>query len=466
MKNLARLTTISIATLALCGAPAFAQPEPTSIAIRNAKIVTVSGAAIAKGTVVMRNGLIEAVGDNVAIPADALIVEGDGLTVYPGLVDGLSTWGMASAAAAGGGGGRGGRGAAAPAAAATPAAPPSRGPEDRPSTTSWLKAADEIQPGDRRIELARSAGFTSAVVFPTRGIFAGQGSVINLAGERAADMVLVPSVGQYISVSRGGGGGGGGGQGFPGSLMGYIAYIRQIYLDVDYYKMIKAEYEKNPRGMKRPEYDRALEGVMESKRILLPANRWVEVERMLNFSAELKQPTILYGMREGFDSRSTDHLKGKNTPVLVSLRWPEAQRDRDPDDEETLRTLELRAKAPGSPAALKKAGIPFALYTDGLDQARDIQRAVKKAMDSGLAREDAVRALTLSPAEIFGVADRLGSIEKGKIANLTVTRGDLFDDRTRVEMVFIDGKKHTPAPDAAGGRGGAATTEPPQGMRR
>jgi hypothetical protein len=464
MKNLAGLTCISIATLVLCGACALAQPEPTSIAIRNAKIVTVAGATIAKGTVVMRNGLIEAVGDNVAVPADALVIEGDGLTVYPGLVDGLSTWGMGAPAAAGGGGGRGGRGAAAPAgAAATPAAPPSRGPEDRPSTTSWLKAADEIQPGDRRIELARSAGFTSAVVFPTRGIFAGQGSVINLAGEKAADMVLVPSVGQYISVSRGGGGGGGG---FPGSLMGYIAYIRQIYLDVDYYKMVKAEYEKNPRGMKRPEYDRALEGVMESKRILLPANRWVEVERMLNFSAELKQPTILYGMREGFDSRSTDHLKGKNTPVLVSLRWPEAQRDRDPDDEETLRTLELRAKAPGSPAALKKAGIPFALYTDGLDQARDIQRAVKKAMDSGLAREDAVRALTLSPAEIFGVADRLGSIEKGKIANLTVTRGELFDDRTRVEMVFIDGKKHTPAPDATGGRGGAAPTEPPQGMRR
>ncbi len=74
-----------------------AQPEPTSIAIRNAKIVTVSGATIAKGTVVLRNGLIEAVGDNVAVPADALVIEGDGLTVYPGLVDGLSTWGMGPA---------------------------------------------------------------------------------------------------------------------------------------------------------------------------------------------------------------------------------------------------------------------------------------------------------------------------------------------------------------------------------
>jgi Amidohydrolase family len=460
MKNL-------LTALILCSAFAFAQPEPTSIAIRNAKIVTVSGATIAKGTVVLRNGLIEAVGDNVAVPADSLVIEGDGLTVYPGLVDGLSTWGMGTAGAAGGNGrgGGGGRGnAAATATAATPAPPPSRGPEDRPSTTSWVKAADELQPGDRRIELARNAGFTSAVVFPERGIFAGQGSIINLAGAKASDMVLVPSVGQYIGLTGGRGGGGGGG--FPGSLMGVIAYIRQIYLDADYYKMLKSEYDKNPRGMKRPEYDRALEGVIESKRILLPANRWVEVERMLNFSAELKQPTILYGLREGFDPRSTDHLKGTKTPVLVSLRWPEAARDRDPDEEDTLRTLELRAKAPSSPAALKKAGIPFALYTDGLDQARDIQRAVKKAMDNGLSREDAIRAMTLSPAEIYGVADRLGSIEKGKMANLVVTRGDLFDDRTRVEMVFVDGKKHVPAPDATGGRGGAATTETPQGMRK
>jgi len=446
--------------LVVCSAFAYAQPEPTSVAIRNAKIVTVSGSTIAKGTVVLRNGLIEAVGDSVAVPADALVIEGEGLTVYPGLVDGLSTWGMGSAGAATGGGGRGGgRGAAATPAAAAAAEPRSRGPEDRPQTTSWIKAADELQPTDRRIELARSAGFTSAVVFPERGIFAGQGSVINLAGAKASDMVLVPSVGQYIAM--GGGRGGGGGGGFPGSLMGVIAYVRQIYLDADYYTMLKKAYEANPRGMKRPEYDRALEGVIESKRILLPANRWVEVERMLNFSKELKQPTVLYGLREGYDARATDHLKGANTPVLVSLKWPEAQRDRDPDDEDSLKALELRDKAPGSPAAMKKAGIKFALYTDGLDQTRDIQRAVKKAMDSGLSREDAIRALTLSPAEIYGVADRLGSLEKGKIANLVVTRGDLFDDRTRVEMTFIDGKKYTPAPEAPG-RGGAAATETPQ----
>ena len=97
----------------------------------------------------------------------------------------------------------------------------------------------------------------------------------------------------------------------------------------------------------------------------------------------------------------------------------------------------------------------FALYSDGIEQPRELQRAVKKAIDAGLSREDAIRALTLSAAEIYGVADRLGSIDAGKIANLVVTKGDLFDNMTKVEMIFVDGKKYKPAPEQAapGGRG-------------
>jgi hypothetical protein len=433
-----------LCALIVCGLTALGQPAPTSIAIRNAKIVTVSGPVINKGTVIVRDGLIEAVGESIAVPADAQVIDGEGMTVYPGLVDALSTWGMPGASATGG---RGGRGAA---VASAPAEPPAMGPEDRPRTTSWIKAADEIQINDRRIETARNAGFTTAVVFPTRGIFGGQGSVIDLAGEKPEAMVLVPSVGQYIAMNTGRGFGGG----FPSSLMGVIAYVRQIYLDADHYKLVKAAYERDPRGMKRPEYDRALEGVIESKRILLPAARLVEMDRMLRFGEELKQPTVLYGMREGY--RAADLLKKHNAPVLVSLRWPEMARDADPDDVDSMRTLENRAKAPATPGILKQAGVKFAFYTDGVDTPREIQRAVKKAIDNGLSREDAVRALTLSPAEIYGVADRLGSIEKGKIANLVVTRGEIFDDRTRVEMTFIDGVKHTPTPET-GGRGGAGT---------
>jgi hypothetical protein len=445
---------------------------PSTVAIHNAKIVTVSGPVIAKGTIVVRNGLIEAVGENVQVPADAWVVDGEGMTVYPGLIDGLSTVGIAGAAPAAAGGGRGGRGGrgnvAAPAQTTAPAvqaAPAERswGPEDRPQTTSWLLAADELQAGDGRVETVRGSGITTAVTFPTRGIFAGQGSIIDLvSGEKAAEMVLVPSAGQYLSLGGGRGGGGGGG-GFPSSLMGVISYIRQIYLDADHYKLVKDTYAKDPRGMQRPEYDRALEGVLASKRILLPANQLVEIDRILRFGAELKQPMILYGAREAYRPEAIELLKKANVPVLLSTRWPAAPaRSADAEDTETLRTLIERDQAPTAPAALQKAGVKFALYSDGQDTPRDFQRAIKKAIDNGLSREDALRALTLSPAEIYGIADRVGSIEKGKIANLVLTKGEIFDDRTTVVMVFVDGKKYTPAEAAApGGRGGATATDEP-----
>jgi imidazolonepropionase-like amidohydrolase len=188
----------------------------------------------------------------------------------------------------------------------------------------------------------------------------------------------------------------------------------------------------------------------------------VEVDRMIHFAAELKQPAIYYGLREGFEPRSVEYLKKANATVLVSMRWPEKGRDQDPDQVDLYRTMEIREKAPTTPAILKKNGIRFALYSDGLDQPRDLQRAVKKAIDNGLSREDALRALTLTPAEIWGVADRVGSIEKGKIANLVVTKGEIFDNTTKIEFVMVDGNKYVPIPEVtpAGGRGGAIPTGP------
>ena len=444
--------------------------NPRTLAIRNAKIVTVSGPVLNKGTVVVRNGLIEAVGENLAVPAGAWTIDGEGMTVYPGLIDSLSTVGIPSLATATTAAGRGGRGqttttreptpVTAPATAAAPVTP-AMGPEDRPATTSWVLAANEIDPSDRRIESVRSAGFTTTVTFPARGIFGGQGSIIDLASaERAGEMVVVPAVGQYLAVSRGGGMFGGFGAGFPNALMGYIAYIRQVYLDAEHYKLLKEAYEHSPRGMERPPYDRALEGVLESKRILLPANRVVEMDRMLRFATELKQPVILYGMREAYRPEAAPLLKKYGSPVLVSMHWSEPPRDPDPEAYRTMRSLENIDQGPSAPALLQKAGVPFALYSDGLDQPRELQRAVKKAIDAGLARQDAIRALTLSPAEIYGVADRIGSIEVGKIANLVVTKGDLFDDHTQIEMIFVDGKQYKPAPEPPAGGGRSATEEP------
>jgi len=429
-----------------------AAEPPAFIAIRNARVVTVAGPVIERGAVVVQNGFITDVGASVSVPPGAWVVEGEGLTVYPGLIDALSTWGLIEGAVlASPTGGRAATPAPAP-SPSLPSGPPSRGPEDRPATTSWLKAADQVQIADRRLEQARNAGFTTAVSFPHRGIIAGHGAALSLAGETAGQMVMSPDAGLYLTLSTSGQFGS-----FPGSLMGSIAYIRQVWLDAAHYRQAKDLYARNTPGLVRPNYDRALEGVLDARRILLPATSRVEIERMIRFAAELHTPAVLYGLHQGY--RSAEVLKTAGLPVIVSAKWPVKARDADPEEEETLRTLETRDKAQSTPAALAGAGVKFAFSSDGLESPREFVRAVKKSIDAGLKPEDAIRALTLSAAEIYGIAQRTGSIEKGKVANLTIIAGDLFDDRSQVRMLFIDGRKYLPTPETPPPPGGV----PPSG---
>ncbi len=402
---------------------------PSGLAIRNAKVVTVSSGTLPKATVLIRDGLIEAVGPDLNVPADSWVIEGEGLTVYPGLVDALSTLGQD------------GPRQNAPSAATQPA-PPARGPEDRPRTFSWERIADKLRATDPRVESARSQGFTSAATFPLAGIFAGQGAIMNLGDARPSRLIVLSPAGQYVSFVIGGGGG----RGFPSSLMGVFAYIRQIYLDLDHYKQAKAAYDRDPKGRTRPEYDRALEGLAESPRLLFPAVSLGEIDRVTRFAKELNVPAVLFGLHEGY--RAPEILKASGLPVLVSTKWPTRAPDADPEQVESARALETRAKAASTPGILAKNGIKFAFYSDG-QSASDMLRGVKKAMQMGLPEADALRALTLAPAEIFGVADRMGSIEKGKIANLVVTRGDLLSDRPRIEYIIVDGIKYLPPPPPA-----------------
>jgi imidazolonepropionase-like amidohydrolase len=424
--------------IALSWTVALFAEAPLTFAIRNARIVTVSGPILQRGTVVMRDGLIQDVGENVAVPADAWVIEGEGLTVYPGLIDALNAWGIRESSRATSTASR-----RRPAAVRSPVprqpSAVARGPEDRPSNTSWRRAADMVNPKDRRIETWRNAGFTSAVAFPTGGIFTGQGAVINLAGKKPGEMVVCSPAGLYLgfSTSRAGG--------FPVSLMGVMAYVRQIFLDADHYRRAKQLYARNAAGRKRPAYDRALEGMLDAPRVLLPASRAVEIERMLRLAAEIKANTVLYGGHEAY--RVAELLRQSGTPVLVSLNWPERNKDADPEQVESLRVTEMRERAPSTPATLVKAGVRFAFFSGGIAKPGDVLKGVRRALVAGLSQDDAVRALTLSPSEVYGVDDRLGSVDKGKIANLVVTNGDLFQDSTKVKYVFVDGKKFEPAPE-------------------
>lgn len=405
--------------------------EPQYFAIRGARIVPVSGPPVENATVVMAHGVITAIGKDVAIPPDAWVVEGKGLTVYPGLFDSFTDVGIPAATPASGGSGEGG-----PRRPATQEV--SRGPEDRPGTTPWRSAADEVSLSDKRIDSWRNAGFTTVVSAPKGGMFPGQASLLDLAGDRASELVVKTPVAIPVSLQPSGGFGN-----FPGSLMGALAYVHQVWIDTDWSTRAQTVYDKNPRGVARPPYDHTesvlAEALEDHTLVLIPANNSVQLLRALQLVEVWRVGGVIYGGQMAYEVAG--EIGAKKVPVLVNLKWPEAEKDADPDEKPSLRTLRFRDKAPSSPAALAKAGVKFAFYSGGITAPKDILKAAKKSIDAGLAPDAALRALTITPAEIYGVSDRLGSIETGKIANLVVTDGDLFNEKTKIKMVFVDGKR-------------------------
>jgi len=406
--------------------------EPSYFAIRGAKVVPVSGPVMENATVVIGRGVIAAVGKDVKVPEDAWVIDGKGLTVYPGLFDAFTDLGIVAPAAGEGGTGR---------AAAAPGEV-GHGPEDRPSATPWRNGADEASLGDKRIETWRNGGFTTTVSAPRGGFFPGQAAVLDLAGERAGDLVVKSPVAIPLSLQPAGGFRGG----FPNSQMGVLAYVHQVWLDTDWSTKAQAAYEKNPRGVARPRYDRveaALAEALEDQAVvLIPANTAVQLRRGLQLAERWHVNGVLYGGQMAYEVAR--EIAAKKMAVLVDLKWPEADKDADPDDTPSLRVLRFRERAPSSPAALAKAGVQFAFYDGGIARPKDVLKSAKKAIDAGLAPEAALRAMTLGPAEIFGVADRLGSLEAGKIANLVVTEGDLFDEKSKIKYVFVDGRRFEP----------------------
>jgi imidazolonepropionase-like amidohydrolase len=455
--NAVRLRTLaSVATCTVLAAPAAAQ-SPATIAIQNARIVPVSGPAIDTGTIVIGGGLIRAVGARVEVPSEAVVIDGTGLTIYPGLIDAMSDFGLTSGGASSGAQ-SGGSGQAGPPRAATPARP-ARGPQDRPGSTPWLQAADEFRPDARRLETWRHGGFTAIVATPSTGILPGQSAVINLSGAERTEAVVRSRVALPVSMRPSGGF-----ASFPGSLMGVMAYVRQVFSDTRHYGALSRQYESNPRGRTRPEYDRTVlalhEALTAKTPVLLPAVTVPEIDRMLRFAQELEVPAVLYGGHEA--AGAAPRLAQARVPVLVSAKWPEKSRDADPDAVESLRVLELREQAPAAPAALAAQKVTFAFYSDGLPGPKEMMANVRKAIAAGLTADAALRALTLDAAQIYGVADRLGSLEAGKIANLVVTSGPLFDEKTTITHVFVDGTRFDVPEAPSPARSGPPTSSAPR----
>jgi hypothetical protein len=285
----------------------------------------------------------------------------------------------------------------------------------------------------------------------------GQSALINLAGDTPQQMIVQSPVAMHVGFTplRGS---------YPGSLMGVFATLRQMLLDAGRYRVAQQVYERSPRGTRRLPQDRSLENLIPVLEGIMPlvfyADREREILRVLDLADEFKLRPIIAGGIESW--KVIDRLQKGNVPVLLSLNFPRRTTAAMPEaDPEPLRILRQRVEAPQTAAKLYAGHIRFAFQSGGMTNIADFVANAAKTTESGLSKEQALRALTLSAAEIFGVADRLGSIETGKIANLTVVRGDLFDRNSRIVHVFIDGRPVDLRPAAgvpAASRGIAAGT--------
>ena len=331
-------------------------------AITNARIVTVSGPVIERGTVVIRNGLIAAAGANITAPPDARVIDGAGLTVYPGLIDSYTNLALPEAAPAPSPGGGGGGGAFF--LLQQQPRPPSGPNSTQPAGLQpEVMVEDVIRPGGTEIESWRNTGVTTALTSPRSGIWMGQSALINLSGETPQQMIVRSPVAMHVGFTplRSGA--------YPGSLMGVFSTLRQMMLDAQRYRDSMQIYERNPRGMRRPETDRSLAAlipVVDGRMpVVMLANTEREIARALDLASEFKLKLIIAGGQEA--DRVADRLAKQNVPVLLSLNLPRRTTAAMPEaDPEPLRVLRAARRSPTNSGQTRESGSAFRVSI-GLD---------------------------------------------------------------------------------------------------
>lgn len=410
---------------------AFAAPGVTaqsseSYAIRNARIVTVTGAVIERGTVVVRDGKIAAVGASVSIPAGAKVIDATGLSVYPGMIDAGTTLGLEEIGSVAGG----------------------QDTSEMGTNNADVHVEVAVNASSTHIPVTRVNGITAALTAPGGGLIAGRSAVINLAGWNWKEMLVKAPAALHINWPGGGGGrgfGGGFGQQQAGGADARSAAdrqvdeLKQILRDAKAYADAK-DARARDASLPRQDVDLKKEALVPFARgqapLVIHTQMARDIRRAIEFADEMKVKIIISGGVEAH--KVADLLKTKNVPVLVGpvVRMP--VNEDDPYDWPYANA-----------GLLAKAGVKIAFQTQSSAEARDLPYHAGMAAAYGLPKEEALKAVTIYPAEIFGVADKLGSIEVGKVANLIVTDGDPLEVLTQIKHLFINGKsvpltsKHT-----------------------
>lgn len=392
-------------------------PEPgpqETVAIRNATVFPMDGDPITAGTVVFSSGKIVAIGSDVEVPGDARLIDGTGLFVYPGMMDAGTSMGLAEIT----------QGAA--------------GTVDRAETGNWnpnVKALWGIDPHSAHIGVTRVVGITHVISRPTGGILAGKAALINMGGYTATGMAVVPEIATVIQLpgqrGRFGRFGGESSDNGGSSGMSPLDSLRMILDDARAYGKAEAAYAADstlPRpttDLKLASLQAVLAGTMPA---IFPAQSESDIRKAVEFAESEEIRPVILGGRDSW--RMTDYLVEHDVPVVFTGVLDLPPRDDDPYD-----------AMYHAPVVLREAGVKFAIASgEPNPDVRNLPYHAGMAAAFGLDHDDAIKAVTIWPAEIFGVGGQLGTIAPGKIANLVVTDGDLLEAHTNTRYLFIDGR--------------------------
>ena len=402
-----------------------------TFAITNARIVTVSGAVIENGTIVISNGKIAAIGANASVPAGAEKIDGTGLSVYPGMIDAGTNMGLVEI----------GNGVA--------------GSVDVAETGDInpnAKAILGINPNSANINVTRVNGITTVLSVPSSGDVAGQAAVINLNGSTQMEMAVVPTFAMVVNYPR------------VSTFAGFtptgprivefsqavktrdkkLEDLKKVFDNAMQYAKAKEAYEKDKTlpyigtDLKMEAMQPYLRG---EKPVIFIAERERDIRSMIKFAGDMKMKAILMGGSEAY--KVTDELRKNNIPVIFNKIFDSPGQD-DAYDEYFE-----------APSILQKAGVKFSISTgdDGAN-VRDLPYQAGMAAAFGLSKEEALKSVTLYPAQILGIDKMYGSLEAGKMANVVVADGDILDPRTNIRHLFINGRmlpltsRHTELYDA------------------
>jgi hypothetical protein len=445
-------------------------PPPAAYALQGATVVRPDGSRQEGVTVVIREQLIEAIGAEIEIPGDAVVLPGDSLFVYPGLVD---------------------------AEGALAYDFPERD-FDRDQVESWnpprelqgfmpqRRVLDHLDLDGGDLDGQRRNGVVAAAVHPANALMPGRGTLVlfRLGADEAWQMVVTPTLGPVMAFRAGRGV-------YPSQLFGLMAFFRQQFADAERQARLSAAYRQNPRGFSPPTWDPAFEVIREvqsgAATVFFRADRDEDIRRALQLGDELGFRPVIVGGDEAWKLAS--ELARRDVPVLVSLDFPLPERW-DPEDDESedveaeeppggngtaAQAQEAAAQAQeeepedpavwrerkrlediyANPAKLAEAGVRFALTSGG--GGADLVEGARKAIEYGLSEDVALRALTTAPAEIYGVTS-LSSVDPGYPATLVVVDKPLFEADSKILYTFVEGELQR-VDEAGAGGGGPATVD-------